>query len=139
MEDYRFQRAAFRDLESLRQQQALDLKGQVHDPLEERIELVEPVSLTIRLACRDVGYALVDGTAETKNTLLEFYVVPRHRSDAKAVLDELILSFHCDCWLVNTQDSFSFHFCSTVGFRTNWMATYFRWMRSTVEMEPTLQ
>jgi RimJ/RimL family protein N-acetyltransferase len=107
MENYRFYRAALHDLESLRQQQTFDLKGQVHDPLEERIELAEPNCLKIRLAGRDVGYALLDYKWKIRITLLEYYLVPSCRRDAKLVLGELIRKFHCGYWFVNSQDSFA--------------------------------
>jgi GNAT superfamily N-acetyltransferase len=107
MENYRFYRAALRDLESFRQLQTFDLKGQVHDPLEERIELAEPNCLRIRLAGRDVGYALLDDKWKIRMTLLEYYLAPYRRRDAELVLSELIRKFHCRYWFVNSQDSFA--------------------------------
>lgn len=107
MEDYRFQSAALKDLESLRQLQTLDLKGQVNDPLEERIALAEPTCLTLQLAGGDVGYALLDGTRADRITLLEFYLVHSRRRDARLLLDELVRAFHCRYWYVNSHDSFA--------------------------------
>ncbi len=116
MEDCRFQRVAFGDLASLRRQQTLDLRGQVHDPLEERIELSEPTCLKIRLGDADVGYALLDAALLTRTTLLEFYLIAHCRPNAKAVLSELVFSFHCARWFVNTQDSFALPLLLDCGF-----------------------
>jgi GNAT superfamily N-acetyltransferase len=107
MDNYRFCRAALHDLQSLRQLQTFDLKGQVHDPLEERIELAEPNCLRIRLAGRDVGYAILDETWKIRRTILEYYLAPSSRRDAKLVLGELIRKFHSRYWFVNSQDSFA--------------------------------
>ncbi len=107
MEDYRFQRAALKDLEPLRRLQTLDLKGQVNDPIEERIELSDPACLGIRRAGEDVGYALLDDKTENRITLLEFYLVPSRRRDARLVLEELVRAFHCGYWFVSSQDSFA--------------------------------
>ena len=107
MEDYSFQRVALPVVECLRQMQTLDLKGQVYDPLEEQIGLAEPTCLKIQSNGKDVGYALLDEKAKDGFTLLEYYLVPGHRNDSKPVLNELVRSFHCRYWFVNSQDSFA--------------------------------
>jgi RimJ/RimL family protein N-acetyltransferase len=107
MDNHRFYRAALHDLQSLRQLQTFDLKGQVHDALEERIELAKPNCLRIRLGGRDVGYAILDETWKIRRTLLEYYLVPSCRRNAKLVLGELVRKFHCRYWFVNSQDSFA--------------------------------
>jgi GNAT superfamily N-acetyltransferase len=107
MIDYEFQRTSLKELESLRQMQVSDLRAQAHDPLEERIDLAAPACLKIQFAGKDVGYAIIDDKAEVGITLLEFYLVISQRKNAKGVFTELIRSYHCRYWLVNTQDSFA--------------------------------
>jgi GNAT superfamily N-acetyltransferase len=107
MEDLLFQRAALSDLESLRKYQVLNLKGQVYDPLEERIELTSPSCLIIRNAEVEAGYAILEDEDPKVITLLEFFLVPAHRKHARSVFDTLVRLFHCNAWFVNSQDSFA--------------------------------
>lgn len=116
MEDCEFQKTTLQDLVSFRQMQTLDLKGQVNDPLEERIELAKPDCLKMRFAGKDAGYALLDVTAEVGISLLEFYLVPSRRRHARIILDEFVRSFRCGYWIVNSHDSFALPLLLECGF-----------------------
>jgi GNAT superfamily N-acetyltransferase len=104
--DYEFQQAAVLDLSCLRAQQALDLKGQVYDPLEERIELGDPACIRIQMGAKDVGYAILDGKTQPGIALLEFYLDSSHRKNGKPVLHELVRLFHISRWYVSSKDAF---------------------------------
>jgi predicted acetyltransferase len=106
-DSYTFQRVPLSSVSSLRQMQICDLTGQAHDPLEEHIELSDPLCLIIRFDGNDVGYALIDEKAERGITVLEFFLGISHRKNASTVFRDITQSFNCSHWFVNTQDSFT--------------------------------
>lgn len=116
MEDYKFIRVSLDELEPLRQMQTCDLKGQVFDPLEERITLTDSVCLKIQYDGKDIGYAIMDEKAEEGILLLEFYLLVSHRKNASRVLSELVELFHCNNWFVNSQDTFALPLMLESGF-----------------------
>lgn len=104
---YTFHEGNNANISFLREKQILDLKGQIFDPLEEKVRLDSPLCIEIQEKNKRIGYALIDTKENPEKTILEFYLLIEYRKDAKFILNELIRNYKCTFWYVNTQDSFS--------------------------------
>jgi GNAT superfamily N-acetyltransferase len=93
--------------EELRTMQLKDLKAQIHDPIEEVIITYKADFIGIVKDTETVGYACIGTYEEYKNTILEYYLLPRYRRYSTQLLMKLAKISRCNKWIVNTQDFFA--------------------------------
>jgi hypothetical protein len=116
MNEYIFHEVAINEILYLRNMQTKDLKGQIFDSLDEHIELADVVCIQINFINEVIGYAIIDDKDDAGIFLLEFYIVLKHRKNAKYIMGKLIDRYHCCQWFVNTQDSFALPLMVESGF-----------------------
>lgn len=107
IESFQFEKMNPIALEELRIMQLKDLKAQIQDPIEEAIVTYKADFIGIVREGETVGYACIGTYEEYKETILEYYLIPRYRRCSSDILMKLAKLSGCTRWIVNTQDFFA--------------------------------
>ena len=108
MSDYFFEIVASSDLQCLRELQVNELRGTAQDGTEEGILTYNADFVRIANNKELIGYACIGTYGIYKDMILEFYIICKYRIDSAEIIKQVINTYKCKKWLVNTQDFFAF-------------------------------
>lgn len=101
---FSFEKVDPSSLEHLREMQIKELKGPAQDGIEEGIITYKADFVRIAAEGMDAGYACIGTDRYYKDNILEYYLKDDYRSHSGEVLKQLVETYGCKGWFVNTQD-----------------------------------